>query len=68
MKKSGKKVKVKFIKSPTGNPFKLPYWIGDVKEVDADLAKRLLEAGMVDIVTAANSRQKATKENYQKRG
>lgn len=60
---ASKKVKVKFIKSPSGSPFFLGYSIGGEGLVDIDTAKELLDGGFIEPVTPAKSRKKAVKKN-----
>lgn len=45
--------KVKFIKSPSCEPYKLAYHIGDVAEVDNKTAVALIEAKFATPVTGA---------------
>jgi hypothetical protein len=63
-----KKVKVTFVKSPSGTPFNLAYFAGDSATVDVELAKKLLDAGIIEVEKKATKRKTATqKETGEKR-
>ncbi|MEL6834514.1 MAG: hypothetical protein AAFP77_16080 [Bacteroidota bacterium] len=45
-KQAAKKVKVQFVKSPTGKPHFLAYSIGQIATLDAELATKLIQSGI----------------------
>jgi|VirMetMinimDraft_7_1064189.scaffolds.fasta_scaffold00555_13 hypothetical protein len=57
-----KKVKVTFVKSPSGAPFNLAYWAGDSTLVDVETAKKLLDAGIIEVEKKATKRKTATQK------
>ena len=58
-----KSVKVTFLKSPSGSPFKLAYSAGDSATVGIELAKKLLDAGLIEAKKTSGNRKTATKKN-----
>lgn len=55
-----KTIKVTFIKSPSGSPYNLAYFVGDTASVDIETAKKLLDAGFIEGEKAADNKETAT--------
>ncbi|MEL6970494.1 MAG: hypothetical protein AAFZ63_22555 [Bacteroidota bacterium] len=45
-KAATKKVRVQFVKSPTGKPYFLAYSIGQIATLDSELATKLMQDGI----------------------
>ena len=60
-------MKIKFLKSPTCNPYKLGYNIGDVAEIkDKELVDTLIKEKFAEVFTASPKTEKAVKGGGEK--
>ena len=56
-------VKVRFLKSPTCEPYLLAYSVGQVGEVTKETAKQLVDDGMAEVIEKPKpARKKTTKK------